>query len=160
MLQKNLPRTLPPKVKTVKGLTMDIGLTSLSSKNRNTLAMQPRLHPKYKQLYTNSKELTKFFQPTLDQFNPYTLFSVGFDTVDIKGVITENGIPAVGRYIQVVLMTIVGNVMDKVYTDLEGNFVFYEVPQNLSLMAVAIDATFKYNAVILSKILTINTGEK
>lgn len=159
-LQHNSPRQLPTKVKSSGLLEYGFALTTLSEKTQMSFTMQPRIHPGFKRIYTNAGGATAALLPTLKTYNSFTFYNTDENTVTITGVITENGIPVVGRQILVVLMTAEGDAADKVYTDLVGNFTFYEVPQNLSLMAVAIDATFKYNAVILSKILTINTGEK
>lgn len=120
---------------------------------------QPRLNPNLSTYFKIPKDFNTVFSGTSPVYNPFIFGGIGFTTVTLKGVITELGVPVLDRRVLVVLMTTSGDVVEKVYTDLEGNFIFYEVPENMNLMAVAIDATYKYNAVILSKILTINNGE-
>jgi hypothetical protein len=119
---------------------------------------QPRLNPNYSVYYKVAKDFAPFFSGTLTVYNPFIFAGLGFNTVTLKGVITELGVPVSDRRVLVVLMTTGGDVVEKVYTDLEGNFIFYEIPENMNLMAVAVDATYKYNAVILSKILTVDNG--
>ena len=119
-------------------------------------SLQPRL--RVQSQYLNANTLVDAYKAVNVAYNPFTLLTKT-ETVTLKGMITELGAPIVGRRVMVVLMTSDGNVVEKTWTDLEGNFVFYEIPQNMSLMAVAVDATYKYNAVILSKILTVDNGE-
>lgn len=119
-------------------------------------SLQPRLI--VQDLFSDTDNILAPYNSFYLNYNPFKL-CINAETVTIQGVITELGAPVLKRRVKVVLLTFEGDTVDKTYTDLEGNFVFYEIPQNLSLMAVAIDNTYKYNATILSKILTVDNGE-
>ena len=138
---------------------MEILHRTFSEDDRKKYTNTPRTNPIIKALMVT--DTAKFFPTANYSYNPlFFTVSLGKQNVyDVKGIITELGAPVLDRRVLVVLLTSNGEVVDKVYTDLEGNFVFYEIPQNLSLMAVAIDNTYKYNATILSKILTVDNGE-
>lgn len=138
---------------------MEILHRTLSEEARVKYTNTPRTNPIIRALMTTDP--SRFFPTANYPYNPlFFTTSLGKQNVyDVKGVITELGAPVLDRRVLVVLLTSNGEVVDKVYTDLEGNFVFYDIPENMNLMAVAVDSTYKYNAVILSKILTIDNGE-
>ena len=138
---------------------VEVSFQTLSEQTKIDYSNQPRLNSKLKDYYNNSSKLP-LYAGTFYSFNPFILNHIGAEmaTVTIKGVITELGVPVTDRRVLVILMTTNGDVVEKVHTDLEGNFTFYEIPENMNLMAVAVDSTYKYNAVILSKILTIDNG--
>lgn len=153
------PRVLPNRValKYPKQNRQNISFQTLSEQIATNYSNQPRIIPRLKAMYENAQSLPLYVNPP-STFNPFILYNTSLTTCTIQGVVTELGAPVVGKNIKVVLMTSDGDVVEKVWTDLEGNFIFYEIPQNLSLMAVAIDHSYKYNAVILSKILTVDNG--
>lgn len=138
---------------------MEILHRTFSEDARKKYTNTPRTNPIIKALMIT--DTAKFFPTANYSYNPlFFTVSLGKQNVyDVKGIITELGAPVLDRRVLVVLLTSNGEVVDKVYTDLEGNFIFYEIPENMNLMAVAVDSTYKYNAVILSKILTIDNGE-
>lgn len=157
-----LPRTLPQRTPLTynQRITFEVSFQTLSEKTKIDYSNQPRLNSKFKETYISTSKMPPYVGASAS-FNPFILNHIGAEvaTVTIQGMVTELGAPVLNRKVLVVLMTTFGDVVEKVYTDLEGNFVFYEIPQNLSLMAVAIDNTYKYNATILSKILTVDNGE-
>lgn len=158
----NFPvRILPQRTsfKNFQKSSIEVSFQTLSEQTKIDYSNQPRLNPKLKNYFNNSAKIP-LYTGTFYSFNPFVLNHIGSElpTVTIKGMVTELGAPILGKRVLVILMTTDGNVVEKVHTDLEGNFIFYEIPQNLSLMAVAVDATYKYNAVILAKILTVNNG--
>ena len=157
-LSKNLPRTLPVRSSVDIRVRSPVIFQTLSEENNIKYSNQPRLNPKFKDTNRLPRSFANLFSSVFTVYNPFILALNESETVTVKGMITDIGAPILGKRILVVLMTSDGEVVEKVFTDLEGNFVFYEIPQNLSLMAVAIDTTYKYNAVILSKILTIDNG--
>lgn len=152
------PRILPTR--SVKNLQVKapILFQTLSEENKIKYSNQPRLNPKYKDYYKLPRSFNSFFNSVFTVYNPLILALNESSTVTVQGMITELGAPIIGKRILVVLMTTDGDVVEKVYMDLEGKFVFYDIPENMNLMAVAVDATYKYNAVILSKILTVDNG--
>lgn len=153
------PRTLPTRSLNDLRVRPPLFFQTLSEENKIKYSNQPRLNPKYKDYYKLPRSFNNFFNSVFTIYNPL-IFALNESTsVTVQGMITELGAPIVGKRILVVLMTTDGDVVEKVYTDLEGNFVFYEIPENMNLMAVAVDATYKYNAVILSKIMTVDNGE-
>ena len=137
---------------------MEILHRTLSISERAKYTNTPRTNSIIRNLMVSDPG--KFFANNNYNYNPlFFTTSLGKQNVyDVKGVITELGAPVLDRRVLVILLTSNGEVVDKVYTDLEGNFIFYEIPENMNLMAVAVDSTYKYNAVILSKILTTNNG--
>ena len=119
-------------------------------------SLQPRLV--IQEAYSPTDQMIAKYEEIFKYYNPLTLY-IDAPTVTIKGTVTELGAPVLNRRVMVRLTSPDGRYTERTFTDLEGNFVFYEIPQNLSLMAIAVDTTYKYNAVILSKIQTILDGE-
>lgn len=157
-LSINLPRTIPLRAVVDIKVRSPVLFQTLSEEDRIKYSNQPRLNPKYRDYYKLPRSFNSFFNSVFTVYNPLILALNESPTVTVQGMITELGAPIIGKRILVVLMTTDGDVVEKVYTDLEGKFVFYDIPENMNLMAVAIDATYKYNAVILSKILTVDNG--
>lgn len=157
-LSNNLPRILPARTFIDLKTKPPIMFETLSEDNKLKYSNQPRLNPKYMDYYRTPRSFNSFFSSVFTTYNPFTFALNESETVTVKGMITELGAPISGKRILVVLMTTDGEVVEKVFTDLDGNFIFYDIPINMNLMAVAVDATYKYNAVILSKIMTVDNG--
>ena len=137
----NFPvRTLPQRtpLKNSQKSSLEVSFQTLSEQTKIDYSNQPRLNPKLKDYFNNATKIP-LYTGTFYSFNPFVLNHIGSElpTVTIKGMVTELGAPINNKKILVILMTTDGNVVEKVHTDLEGNFVFYEIPLYLGFPMVS-----------------------
>lgn len=79
-------------------------------------------------------------------------------TCTLEGFVQENGRNVVGLSVPVILITTQGLFLQRTVTNQEGFFIFRRVPLELSVLVIAVDTTYKYNAVVLANIKTLESN--
>lgn len=69
-----------------------------------------------------------------------------------------NGRNVVGLSVPVILITTQGLFLQRTVTNQEGFFRFRRVPLDLSVLVIAVDTTYKYNAVVFANIKTLESN--
>lgn len=79
-------------------------------------------------------------------------------TCTLEGFVQENGRNVVGLSVPVILITTQGLFLQRTVTNQEGFFRFRRVPLDLSVLVIAVDTTYKYNAVVFANIKTLESN--